>query len=235
MTKGYDSSTKIAVLRCALDVVSAHEFVDQKKHTAFGSSFSHPKDNVHIQNIELSYECLRTVSGSYSADYLRNATHALKVDKSVHSIIIGNTTFNVQKKSRIARALSVRRGSVSIPITLKEHVHTNTSLSLTFDIDGNQTSAPKYKIKSETVEINPAEVLDNATSVKEQKIDRADAVAILEEHLKSPLEDDIENLSEQFDLDRIEELYVPIFEARLSGPKNKIAIMRVDAARKKII
>ena len=235
MTKEYDSSTKVIVLRCALDDASARKFVDRKKHTAFGSPLSRPKNDIHIQALEMSYECLRTVSGSYTADYLRNAIHTLKVNKSVHSVIIGNATFNVQQKSRIASALSVRRGSANIDVTLKEHVHTDTSLSLTFDIDGTLTHAPKYKIKPDTVEINPDEILDNAATVKEQKLDRADAVAILEKHLKSPLEDDIEDLNERFVLHHVEELYVPIFEARLSGPRNKIAVMRIDGARKKII
>lgn len=236
MAESYDSSTRVVVLRLALTEDSARSLIERKKDTVFGSVFSSPKkDDVQIQDLALSYECLRTVSGSYAADYLRNATHTLRVDKSVRNVIIGDASFDVPIKSRIQKALSVRRGSTKINIDLKEHVYAQSSLTLTFDASGSEIKPPKYKITSTTAEVKPADILDSALAVKRQPIERADAVAILEERLKAPLEDDIEDLNDQFDLDEIVEMYVPIFEARLRGPRNKVAIIRVDAARKKII
>lgn len=236
MTENYDSSTSVSVLRLALDDASARALVERKKHTVFGSALSRPKsDTIHIQNLTLTYECLRTISGSYSADYLRNATHTLQVQKSVRNVIIGDKSFDVEQKSRFKKAISMRRGTTSIKIDLKEHVYTDVSLALTFDVDGNEIQTPKYKITPETTETNSTAALENAHVVKTQSIDRQDAVALLEERLKEPLESDIEELHEQFDLHDIVELYVPIFEARIRGPKNKAALVRIDAARKKII
>ena len=36
-------------------------------------------------------------------------------------------------------------------------------------------------------------------------------------------------------LKEITEVYVPIYEARLTGPKNKVGLLRLDAVRKKIL
>lgn len=42
-------------------------------------------------------------------------------------------------------------------------------------------------------------------------------------------------LSDDFEVTRLAEVYVPVYEARLVGPRRKAAIMRVDAARKSVI
>ena len=53
--------------------------------------------------------------------------------------------------------------------------------------------------------------------------------------LKKSLESDIRKLNEEFILGAITEVYVPIYEARLTGPKNKVGILRLDAVRNKIL
>jgi len=45
----------------------------------------------------------------------------------------------------------------------------------------------------------------------------------------------VRKLDEEFVLREINEVYIPIFEARLIGPKKKIEIIRIDAVRKKIL
>ena len=45
----------------------------------------------------------------------------------------------------------------------------------------------------------------------------------------------IRELNDEFVLSDIAEVYVPIFEARLVGPKKKVGIIRIDAVRKKIL
>ena len=42
-------------------------------------------------------------------------------------------------------------------------------------------------------------------------------------------------LNEEFTLHDISEVYMPIFEARLIGPKKKVGIIRIDAVRKKVL
>ena len=43
------------------------------------------------------------------------------------------------------------------------------------------------------------------------------------------------NLTEKIAINEIIELYVPIYEARLIGPKKNVRIMRIDGIRKKVL
>ena len=42
-------------------------------------------------------------------------------------------------------------------------------------------------------------------------------------------------IEEEFVLREITEVFVPIYEARLIGPKKKVGIIRIDAVRNKIL
>ena len=57
----------------------------------------------------------------------------------------------------------------------------------------------------------------------------------LESQLKKPAETDVRDLNNEFVLREITEVYVPIFEARLIGPKKKVELLRIDAVRKKVL
>ena len=61
------------------------------------------------------------------------------------------------------------------------------------------------------------------------------AISKLKLQLKKPMEEDVRDLNDEFILREITEVYVPIFEARLIGPKKKVGIIRIDAVRKKIL
>ena len=75
----------------------------------------------------------------------------------------------------------------------------------------------------------------NESNIKKPELTYDAALEKLQSHLKKPLEADVRDLSEEFVLRDITELYVPIFEARLIGPKKKVGIIRIDAVRKKIL
>ena len=47
--------------------------------------------------------------------------------------------------------------------------------------------------------------------------------------------DEVRKLEEEFVLREISEVYVPIYEARLIGPKKKVGIIRIDSVRKKVL
>ena len=49
------------------------------------------------------------------------------------------------------------------------------------------------------------------------------------------MESDVRALNDEFVLREITEVYFPIFEARLIGPKKKVGIIRIDGVRKKIL
>jgi len=75
----------------------------------------------------------------------------------------------------------------------------------------------------------------NSSNVKTSELSHDDAIKKLQFFLKKPLEDKVRNLEEEFVLREISEVYVPIYEARLIGPKKKVGIIRIDAVRNKIL
>jgi hypothetical protein len=40
---------------------------------------------------------------------------------------------------------------------------------------------------------------------------------------------------EKIEINEIQEIYVPIYEARLVGPKKQVKLLRLDAIRKEVI
>jgi len=106
---------------------------------------------------------------------------------------------------------------------------------LAFDHHGREIKFP-FKLNSKTTENYPNQILEkNLANVKKTELTYDDAIEKLQSFLKKPLKDDVRKLEEEFVLREISEVYVPIYEARLIGPKKKIAIIRIDAVRNKIL
>ena len=61
------------------------------------------------------------------------------------------------------------------------------------------------------------------------------AIKRITEKLKIPIKTDVRDLKDEMTINEISEIYVPIYEARLIGPKKKVGILRIDAVRKKIL
>jgi hypothetical protein len=227
---------KTVVLRKNIDETEAMEIVEQKKTTPFKSLLSRPKkEDVHIHSLKLYHECILMVSGKYIADYFRKATHTISVDSNVHEISLGDGIFPVRSKSGITKAFVGKRGKNKIDLKLEEHVFVEEEDELSFDHHGREIKFP-FKINSKTVENYPKRILEqNAQNVKKPEMTHDAAVSKLQTQLKKPLETDVRNLNEEFVLREISEIYVPIFEARLIGPKKKVGLIRIDAVRKKIL
>ena len=231
---GYD--VKTVVLRNNIDQDDAMEVVEQKKTTPFKSLLSRPKkEDVHVHSLKLYYECILMVSGKYIADYFRKETHTISVPSNVHEISLGDGTFPVRSKSSLEKAFVGKRGKNKIDLKLEEHVFVEEENELTFDHHGNEIKFP-FKINSKTIENYPKRLLEkNRTNVKKPEITYDAAISKLQSELKKPMESDVRNLNEEFVLREITEVYVPIFEARLIGPKKKVGIIRIDSVRKKIL
>ena len=75
----------------------------------------------------------------------------------------------------------------------------------------------------------------NSSNIKNSELTHDDVIKKLQSFLKKPLKDEVRKLEEEFVLREISEVYVPIYEARLIGPKKKIGIIRIDAVRNKIL
>jgi len=72
-------------------------------------------------------------------------------------------------------------------------------------------------------------------SIRRPEITIDAAISKLMSKLKKPADAGIKSSEERIELRDILEIYVPIYEARLIGPKKRIKILRIDAVRKKIL
>jgi len=227
---------KTIVLKKIIDEKEASAIIEDKKTMLFKKLLKKPKpEEVHVQSITLYYECLLKISGKYVADYFRKATHSISVDSNVQEVVLGGGIFPIESKSALRKAFVGNRGKNKIDLQLEEHVFIEEEGDVTFDHHGTEIKS-QFTIDSKTVENYPQRLLDaNLTNVKKPEITYDAAVEQLKFILKKPLERDIRNLHDQFFLNMISEIYIPIFEARLVGPNKKIEILRIDAARNKIL
>ena len=234
MTQKHNAKT--VVLRKVIDEEEASEIVEDKKTSVFKSLLKKPKkEQVHVDSIKLFHECLLMVSGRYVADYFRKEVHTISVDSNVQEVTFGGGTFPINQKSGFKRAFVGNRGKNKIDLPLEEHVYVEEEEEIVFDHNGSEIKFP-FKINSKTIENYPDQILtENYANVKKPKITYNSASNSLKESLKKPLESDIRNLNEEFNVKEITEVYVPIYEARLTGPKNKVGLLRIDAVRKKIL
>ncbi len=235
MTKTtYD--VKIIVMRKNYDEDQAMDIVGEKKTKPFKSLLSRPKkEDVHVHSLKLYYECILMVSGKYIADYYRKATHSISVPSNVSEIVLGDGVFPIRSKSGLKKAFSGKRGKNKVDLKVEEHVFVEEEDELTFDHHGRELKSP-FKINSKTIENYPKRLLEkNQPNVKKPEMTYDAAIKELQSQLKKPIEDDVRKLNEEFVLREITEVYVPIFEARLVGPKKKVGIIRIDAVRKKIL
>ena len=76
---------------------------------------------------------------------------------------------------------------------------------------------------------------EDKDSVRRPEITSDAVISKLISKLKKPAETGIKSSEENIELKDLLEIYVPIFEARLIGPKKRIKILRIDAIRKKIL
>ena len=235
MTKN-EYEIKTIVLRKKIEESEANEIVEQKKTNPFKSLLSRPKkEDVHVHSLKLYYECILMVSGKYVADYYRKANHTISVDSNVHEVILGDGVFPVRSKSTLERTFVGKRGKNKIDLKLEEHVFVEEEDELTFDHHGRSVKFP-FKINSKSVENYPKRILEkNSSNVKKPELTYDAAIDKLQSELQKPMEADVRELNDEFVLREITEVYVPIFEARLIGPKKKVGIIRIDAVRNKVL
>ena len=219
-----------------MDKAEARDMIDEKKTAPFKSLFSRPKkEEIHVHSLKLYYECILMVSGKYSADYFRKATHSISVDSNVQEISLKDNLFPVRSKSRINKAFVGKRGKNKIDLELEEHVFVEKEDELYFDYPGRKIKF-SFKANSKTMENYPQKILEqNSSNVKKHKMTHEDAIEKLQLELKKPLDKEIRDLDEEFVLREIAEIYIPVFESRLIGPKKKVNIIRIDAVKKKIL
>lgn len=227
---------KTIVLKKIIDEKEASVIIEEKKTSLFKKLFKKPShEEVHVQPLTLYYECLLKISGKYVADYFRKSTHIISVDSNVKEVVLGDGIFPIESKSTLRKAFVGNRGKNKIELPLEEHVFIEEEGEVTFDHHGRAVKF-QFTVNSKTVENYPQQILEsNSSIIKKPEITYDVAVDQLKIILKKSLEQDIRNLNDEFTLNTISEIYIPIFEARLVGPNKKIEILRIDAVRNKIL
>ena len=228
--------TKTIVLKKRIDELIAADIIEEKKTTPFRGRLMRPKrEEVHIHSIKLFYESVLSVSGKYVADFYRKATHTISVDSTVREIVLGDGIFPIRTKSGFAKALSRKKAKNKVDMRLEEHVFIEEEGQIFFDHHGKEISFP-FKINSKTIENYPKRILqNNEPNVKRSELNHEAVIDKLSKKLKKPLDPDVRNLNDELIVNEINEIYVPVFEARLIGPKKKVGILRLDAVGKKIL
>ena len=225
---------KVTVLKKNMDEDRALQIIDSRKAGMFKTVLNRPKKkDVHVHSIKTYYECLLVVSGKYTADYYRKATHTVSVDHNVKEIILGDGVFPARVKSGINKALTFGHGKNKIDLQLEEHVFVNEEGRIVFDQHGKVIKFPN-KIDPKNTENYPRRLLSKNANIRKSEISHDAAISKLKDFLKKHIESEVRGLREEFAMQDIMEVYVPVFEARLVGPK-KVKIIRIDAVKKKIL
>ena len=231
-----DYESKTIVLKQELDEESAQQMIEEKKTNPFKKLLIKPKrDEVHVHSLKLYHEAILMISGKYTADFYRKAIHPISVDYNVTEVVMGDGVFPIRTKSSLQKAFSGKRGKNKVDLELEEHVFIENRDTMYFDHHGREIKFP-FKIDSKNIENYPKKILKkNESNVKKPEITNKAAFGRLSDKLKRPLEPDVRDLHDELTVDEISEIYVPIYEARLIGPKKKVELMRIDAVRKKIL
>ena len=232
---------KTVVLRPILDLSEVEQIVENRKTSLFRSLLQKPKKmEVHVHSIKLSYEAFLILSGKYNANFYRKTIHTINVDSSVREIIIGDDTFPItQGKGVLGKLNSKIKKSTGrknqVDMELEEHVYLEDEQEIAFDHHGKEIKMP-YKMGSKLIESYPRRTLEKTkNNVKKPEITYDAAVTRLTSKLKKSVSIGRRNLEEKVTINEIIELYVPIYEARLIGPKKNVRLIRIDSIRKKVL
>ena len=230
-----DTKVKIISLKPLLDSDAAEEMIDSRKVKSFQTLLHKPKKSeIHLHSLTLHFESILLLSGKYSVDFIRDAEHSLSVDKDVQEVIISDEVFPVKKKHGVLSKLEPSFKN-KIKILMQERVMLENTADISFDHHGKEINL-SYNDTLKLLEKHPKKTInEDKESIRKPEITIAAAKSKLISKLKKPADAGTKSSEEIFDFRDILEIYVPIYEARLIGPKKRIKIVRIDAVRKKIL
>lgn len=228
----------LAVLRPRMTADAAREMIERKKTDKFRTMFiRRPKrEDVRVDSVELYYEGILAASARYTADYYRRAVHTIRVERAVREVVIAGTVFGAKEADGISGMIA-RRGRGSVDVELDEHVYVDNSAAVFLDAAGSEVGAPFKGALEKSSEPRPADVLEGAAGRVRgmEKGAASAAVELLRGRLQEKIDGDARDLSDEFAIERLAEVYVPVYEARLVGPRRKAAVMRIDAVRRSVL
>ena len=226
---------KVISLKPLLDLDSAEEMVDSRKVKTFQTLLHKPKKSeIHQHSLTLHYESILLLSGKYSVDFIRDADHTLHVDKDVQEVIISDEVFPVKQKRGVFSKLEPSFKN-KIKIQMQERVMLENTADVSFDHHGKEMNL-SYNDTLKLLEKHPKKTIyEDKDSIRRPEITVESAKLKLITKLKNPADSGIKSSEETFEFRDVLEIYVPIYEARLIGPKKRVKILRIDAVRKKVL
>jgi len=226
---------KVISLKPLLDFDSAEEMVDSRKVKTFQTLLHKPKKSeIHQHSLTLHYESILLLSGKYSVDFIRDADHTLHVDKDVQEVIISDEVFPVKKKRGVFSKLEPSFKN-KINIQMQERVMLENTADVSFDHHGKEMNL-SYNDTLKLLEKHPKKTIyEDKDSIRRPEITVESAKLKLIAKLKKPADSGIKSSEETFEFRDVLEIYVPIYEARLIGPKKRVKILRIDAVMKKVL
>lgn len=238
MEKQIDSK-KIIVLKPLHSIDEVRGFAEKKKTGLFGNVFSRPKEEeVEITNIDLFYESYWLIGGQYHGDYFRKTTYEIKTDYNVTEAIIGKGTFPVTSESgtwnKFKKTIKVGEKENKLVIPVEEHVLLDVEQEIALNSSGKEVDF-KYRIKPEIQENFPEDILKNKQNIRPSKIEEEKAITNLIEILKQEKDEEVRMINEKITIDKLQEVLVPIYEARCLDSNNKVEILRIDPYDLKIL
>lgn len=225
------------VLRRRINDEAAQAIVEAKKTALFRTLLSSPKkDEIHTHSVRVVYEATTMLSGAYHASYYRKAEHAIRVDYNVRRVEIGDGVFNVVPKSRLSRAVSSSKSKNKVNLNLEEYVVDEHDGTIFIDHHGREVTRFSHSLKSTELESYPTRILAGADIVRSSELKQDALVMRLCEKLVSvSARGGIRNLDDRATIKQIADIYIPIIEAKLVGPKKRIRMLRIDGVSKKIL
>ena len=223
-------------LKPQIDSDVAEDMVDNRKVKLFQTLWKKPKKSeIHLHSLKLFYEACLLLSGKFSADFVRDTNHTIHVDKNVRELIIDDKVYPVsQKKSVFSKLEPTWKNKVKIEF--QERLVIENEDDNAFDHHGKEIDL-SYSNTQKIIEKYPRKILskNDTDNIKKPEITIEAAINKLISKLKKPTDAGIKSLDEKIEFFDILEVYVPVYEARLIGPKKKIKILRIDGVRKKIL
>lgn len=230
----------LAVLRPRMTADAARELVDRKKTDAFRTMIIRkPKpEAVRVESVDMYYEASVAASARYAADYYRKAVHDIRVERSVREVVVAGKRFAARGAGSLSKVMP-GRGRNAVDIELDEHVYVDNSASVHLDARGGEIDAPYKGDLAKASEADPEAVLAEAGRGRVRRLDAAahpaSAVKLLRERLQERITGEARSLNDEFSVLLLAEVYVPVYEARLVGPRRKMALMRIDAIRRSVL
>lgn len=234
------ANKKTTVLKPLVSRSEVEEIVNKKKSELFGTVFTRPKqEEISVTALDLYYEPYWIIRGTYSVDYYRTNVYEVETEDTVREVKIANEVFSIKQDAsrwdKIKRGVTGSEKKNHLEIPVEEHVIFDVEEEIITNSHGVQTKFD-YDIDARTTESYPDKVIEeNKDKIRNSKITKEDIVDKLVDLLRQEVDKDVRMLKEKATIEELNEVFVPIYEARCVDLKNKVKVLRVDGVKRKII